>query len=56
MANKARGEHVMVPLNLHVPDDVIIDAEKQARERGVSRAQVIREWIKIGRRVSDKVI
>ena len=40
----------MVAGNLHVPIEVIEEADRIAQARRVSRAQVMREWIEIGRK------
>ena len=52
MGNKPRSEKPMVPINLHVSSEVSVLAEKIARERKISRAQVIRGWIDKGREKS----
>ena len=50
MSYKLKGRESMVAGNLHVPREVIEEADKIAHVRRVSRAQVMREWIEIGRK------
>jgi hypothetical protein len=49
MANKPRNEKSMVPINLHVEAQMDKEAARIAKVRKVSKSQVIREWIEIGK-------
>jgi hypothetical protein len=48
MSNKSRDGKPMVPINLHVDGKVSALAERLAKERRVSKAQVLREWLDLG--------
>jgi hypothetical protein len=48
MSNKSKDGKPMVPINLHVDGEVSALAERLAKERRVSKAQVLREWLDLG--------
>ena len=49
MGNKPLNDKPMVSIHVHVPVEVSAEINRIAKVRGVTRAQVVREWIELGR-------